>query len=162
MKKRDTARDKARRQKAIKNNDLFRDEFPYKRKKLKVTLPIPPSINHMYYQGRNGKRCLTANAKQYILESTALINAAIEDQHWKNTNDDSWFYLDLIFYMPDRKIRDSHNTLKILLDVFQEVTFRNDYWCLPRIQKVELDTENPRLDCVLRPQNVNDRKRKWT
>lgn len=161
MEKRDTGRDKYRRQKAKKNNDLFRDEYPYKNKKLFVSLPIPPSINHMYIQRRSGKRSLTSAAKKYILESTALIQAAVEDQYWVVSNDDSWFYLDIEFYMPDRKIRDSHNTLKILLDVFQDCAYRNDYFVLCRIQKVELDADNPRIEVCLKPQTVRDRRKQY-
>lgn len=161
MKKRNTARDKYRQQKAIKNNDLYRDEPAYPRKKLKVILPIAPSINHMYYHKRNGAKSLTATAKRYILESTALIREAIEEQIWMIDNRDVWYYLDIIVYMPDRKIRDSHNMLKLMLDVFQDIAFRNDYFVMPRIQGVEFDKEDPRIDVILRPQRESDRKKKW-
>ena len=161
MKKRNTSRDKARQQKATKHNDLFRDDPHYPRKKLKVSLPLAPSMNHMYIQKRNGGRSLTSAAKRYIQEATALIRMSVEDQFWMMDNRDVWYYLDLEFYMPDRKIRDSHNMLKIMLDVFQEIAFRNDYFVMPRIQKVELDKDNPRIECALRPQSHNDRKKKW-
>ena len=161
MKKRNTSRDKARQQRAIKNNDLFRDEPHYPRKKLKVTLPLAPSMNHMYFQKRNGSKVLTKTAREYIMKATALIAMAVEDQFWVVDNRDVWYYLDIIVYMPDRKIRDSHNMLKLMLDVFQEVAFRNDYFVMPRIQKVELDKDNPRIEVCLRAQSDNDRKKKW-
>lgn len=161
MSKRDVSRDKARQQKAIKNNDLFRDEPRYPRKKLKITLPLAPSSNHMYIQRRNGSRCLSATARRYIMDATALIRLACEEQMWFVDNRDVWYYLDLIVFMPDRKIRDSHNMLKLLLDVFQEIAFRNDYFVMPRIQDVRLDKDNPRIEACLRPQSKADRKKQW-
>ena len=161
MGKRDASRDKARQQKAIKNNDLFRDDPHYVRKKLKVVLPLAPSMNHMYIQRRSGKRVLTNTAQRYIMVATAAIRAACEDQFWKLSNNDAWFYIDIMVYMPDRKIRDSHNMLKLMIDVFQEIAFRNDYFVMPRIQKVELDKDNPRIEVCLRAQSEHDRRRKW-
>lgn len=161
MNKRDKARDKARQQKAKKLNDLFRDDPQYPRKKLKVKLPIAPSVNHMYYTSRSGKRSLTSQATKYIRDSQALIRASVEDQSWFIDNTDVWYYLDIIVYMPDRVIRDSHNMLKLILDVFQGIAYRNDYFVMPRIQRVELDKKNPRLELFLKPQTVNDRKKIW-
>ena len=162
MSKRDASRDKARQQKAIKNNDLFRDEPRYPRKKLVVSLPIAPSMNHMYYQRRNGKKVLTASAQRYIMEATALIRLACEEQMWMVDNRDVWYYMDIMVYMPDRKIRDSHNMLKLMLVVFQDIAFRNDYFIMPRIQDVSLDKDNPRIEVALRPQSKSDRRKNWT
>jgi Holliday junction resolvase RusA-like endonuclease len=61
--------------------------------------------------------------------------------------------------MPDRRIRDSHNMLKLLLDVMQGIVFTNDYYALPRIQSVEYDTENPRVDLIIQPQCSHQRNK---
>ena len=50
--------------------------------------------------------------------------------------------------MPDKRIRDSHNCIKLLMDSLQGVLFPNDYFVMPRIQAVEFDKENPRIDVV--------------
>jgi len=161
MGNRDASRDKARQAKANKQNDLFRDEPHSPKKKLTITLPLAPSMNHMYIQKRNGKRILTTAARKYVMEATALICASIEDQRWFIDQRDVWYYLDLEVFMPDRKIRDSHNMLKLMLDVLQEHAFRNDYFVMPRIQKVELDKDCPRIQACLRPQTKADRLKKW-
>lgn len=154
-------RKKQRREKAEQNNDLFRDDSKYKNKKLKVTLPIAPSVNNLFITKRNGRKILTEKARRYVLFSSNLIKEACKKQKWKIEDGDVWYYLDMVVYMPDRKIRDSHNMLKLMLDVFQEIAYNNDYWVMPRIQGVELDVENPRIDITIRPQTKKDREKNW-
>ena len=64
-------------------------------------------------------------------------------------------YLDCVFFMPDRRIRDSHNMLKLLLDVMQGNVFENDYFVMPRVQYVGLDVENPRVEVLVTTQTPN-------
>ena len=131
--------------------DLYRDTPKYPHKKLYLTLPLPPSVNHMYYTSKRGHKRLTEKAEDYIVVSRALINEAIEEQKWLKQKKSTWFYIDLVFYMPDRRIRDSHNMLKLLLDVMQGIVYENDYYALPRIQHVEYDKENPRVEVIVLP-----------
>lgn len=150
---------KSRTEKAKKNEDLFRDSPSYKNKRLRLTLPLPPSVNHMYVNTRGGGKQLTSRAKSYVRDSRALINLAVEEQHWLKQEYAVWLYVDLVFYMPDRRIRDSHNMLKLLLDVMQDIVFENDYYVLPRIQAVEYDPNNPRVEACITPQNSLARER---
>lgn len=138
-------------------NDLNRDNPKYPRKRLKLSLPLPPSVNHMYYNTRNGGKHLTKRAEDYIRQSRALINLAIEEQKWYKQEGSIWYYVDLVFFMPDRRIRDSHNLLKLLLDVMEGVIYDNDYYAMPRIQSVEYDTQNPRAEIFITPQSTNNR-----
>lgn len=136
--------------KVTEENDLFRDKPKYPNKKLTISLPLPPSVNHMYHNMRNGGKRLTSKATDYIRVSRALINLAIEEQRWLKQNESTWYYIDIVFFMPDRRVRDSHNMLKLLLDVMQGVIFDNDYYAMPRIQAVEYDADNPRVEvCVI-------------
>jgi len=137
--------------------DLYRDKPLYPTKRLKMSLPLPPSVNHMYYNTRNGGKRLTGKAENYIRKSRALINAAIEEQNWIEQSPSTWYYLDLVFFMPDRKIRDSHNMLKLLLDVMEGIVYKNDYYVCPRIQSVEYDKENPRIELCITPQTNSAR-----
>ncbi len=57
-------------------------------------------------------------------------------------NRDTWLYADMWFFMPDKRKRDSHNTLKILLDVMEGFVYENDFYVMPRIQEVAYDKEN--------------------
>lgn len=59
--------------------------------------------------------------------------------------------------MPDRRIRDSHNMLKLLLDVMEGIVYKNDYYVCPRIQSVEYDKKNPRIELCLTPQTNSAR-----
>ena len=77
----------------------------------------------------------------------------MEDANWKKICNASWYYLDLVVYMPDKKRRDSHNMLKLLLDTLQEALYHDDYYVMPRIQAVELDRGNPRVEIVFKPQS---------
>ena len=137
--------------------DLYRDKPQYPNKKLRITLPIPPSVNHMYHNTRSGGKRLTRKAEDYIRDSRAIINQAIEEQRWIKQDKATWYYIDLTFFMPDRRIRDSHNCLKLLLDVMQGIVFDNDYYAMPRIQSVEYDKENPRLEVCVFAQSENAR-----
>lgn len=151
--------DKERKALAHENNDLYRDKTSYPNKQLKFSLPLPPSVNHMYIPKRNGAKVLNSRAKNYVKESRALINLSIDDQHWVKQEYAVWYYIDLVFYMPDRRIRDSHNMLKLLLDVMQDIIFHNDYFVMPRIQGVEYDVDNPRVDACITPQTETSRER---
>lgn len=138
--------------------DLNRIET--KRKQIfNLTIPIPPSVNKIHYTDRKGVRRLTSESEKYIRDVRALARMRAEEQGWEKVNDATWYYLDLMFYFPDKRIRDSHNCLKILLDALESVLFHNDYFVMPRIQVVELDVENPRLELTLHPQTISERSK---
>lgn len=139
--------------------DLYRDKPQYPNKKLRISLPLPPSINHMYIHLKRGGKKLTKQAEDYIRTSRAIINSEIEEQRWIKQNKATWYYIDLVFFMPDQRIRDSHNLLKLLLDVMQGPIYDNDYYALPRIQSVEYDNTNPRIEICVVPQTVNAREK---
>jgi crossover junction endodeoxyribonuclease RusA len=132
--------------------DLFREEL-IDVKALTLSLPVPPSVNSMYVNTRGGGKRLSAKAESYTRVSRALINLAIQEQSWVKPNRSVWLYADMVFYMGDRRIRDSHNCLKLLLDVMQGIVYQNDYFVLPRIQSVEYDKGNPRVEVRIYPQS---------
>lgn len=138
--------------------DLFREQTT-SNKRLFISLPIPPSVNHMYANTRYGGKRLTRDAEAYIPVSRAIINLAMEEQRWIKPPRQTWLYLDCVFYMPDRKIRDSHNCLKMLLDVLQDNVYENDYWVMPRINAVEYDKLNPRVEILVTLQNNSARNK---
>lgn len=137
-------------------NDLNRVYEDYRELHFEVGIPI--SVNHMYFNTRRGGKRLTPKAEQYFREARALINAAIHDQLWIMSPKGVWLYVDLVFYFKDKKIRDSHNTLKLLMDVMQDVVFENDYYVMPRIMGVELDRDNPRVEVQVHPQTKDLRE----
>lgn len=142
----------------MKSNDLPREESTRPNKRLYLSLPLPPSVNHMYVNVKGGRK-LTGKSEKYIKISKALINDAIYDQRWNKENKAVWLYVDCVFYMPDRRIRDSHNMLKLLLDVMQDTIFENDYYAMPRIQSVEYDPLNPRVEVAISTQHKISREK---
>lgn len=78
-------------------------------------------------------------------------------QGWQKDKKHVWFYVDMDFYFADRRIRDSHNTLKILMDALQGIYFDNDYYCMTRINSVRFDKFNPRVEIKIYPVNYS----KW-
>lgn len=137
--------------------DVYRVEPKKPNQKLKLTVGLPLSINHMYYNTRGGGKRLTKLAEQYVANTRAYINAAIIDSKYKCEDKCVWHYIDMIVYMPDRMVRDSHNMLKLLLDTMEGVAFNNDYYILPRILSVEYDKDNPRLELIMKPQTKVER-----
>lgn len=137
--------------------DLVRAKPTLRNKTLSIALPVPPSVNHLHYHTRGGGKRLTSKAQNYIRDSRALINLAVDEQKWILQKKNVWMYVDMVFYFPDRRIRDSHNCLKLLLDVMQGIVFENDYSVLPRIQSVEYDKERPRVELTVSVQKQSSR-----
>lgn len=140
-----------------KHEDLYREEPRNPRKKFAIMLPLPPSVNHMYIHKRNGSKILTREAEDYVRKSRAMINESMELQSWEVQGEKVWYYAELYFFMKDRRIKDSHNMLKLLLDVMQGIAFGNDYYVMPRIHAVEYDEQFPRVEVVIRPQTHKER-----
>lgn len=113
----------------------------------------------MHVTTRGGGKILTRKAKDYFRDARALINLAIEEQRWIKPETAVWLYVDLVFYMPDRRIRDSHNCIKILMDVMQDVVFVNDFYVMPRVQSVEYNPEHPRVEVLVSMQQERHRTR---
>ena len=126
---------------------------------LKMSLPLPPSVNAMYVNTRGGGRKLSKHANEYVRQSRALINLAIEEQYWLKQARATWLYADMVFFMPDRKVRDSHNMLKLLMDVMEGIVYENDCFVMPRIQSVEYDKSNPRVEVLISTQNKTSREK---
>lgn len=136
--------------------DLERDEPKYPKQMLAFRLPIPPSVNHMYQSAGRGRR-LTKAAQDYIKTAQDICKKAMKEQGWKKDNPHVWYVMDLYYYFPDKRVRDSHNTLKLLTDCLEGLLFANDYFLLPRIQYVTLCREDPRLEIIYYPQEGDAR-----
>ena len=134
--------------------DLERDIPKYPNQVLTLTIKVPPSVNHMYIHKRNGQKILTSTAKQYIKTIQDLCKKEMKKQNWKKDKESVWYVMDMYFYFQDKRKRDSHNCLKLLMDSLEGLLFTNDYFVLPRIQYVTLDRENPRVEIIFYPQEV--------
>ena len=139
--------------------DLKRTEVKRKTRKLQMSLPVPPSVNAIYYNTRGGGRRLTSKAEKYIRDVRALASMYVDDNDWVKKNDHTWLYMDMVFYFPDKRTRDSHNCLKILLDALEGIIFYNDMFVMPRINSVEFDKGNPRVEILFYDQTTSERAR---
>lgn len=137
--------------------DLLRTEIKRSQRRLFLTLPIPPSVNSIYYNTKGGGRRLTSKAEKYIRDVRAFCRASAEDNDWKFAEKGDWLYMDMVFYFPDKRTRDSHNCLKVLIDAIEGVLFQNDMYVLPRINSVEFDKENPRVEILFYDQTKAER-----
>lgn len=139
--------------------DLKRTEVKRKTRELFITLPVPPSVNAIYYNTRRGGRRLTSKAEKYIRDVRALTNMFVDDNKWCKKTDHTWLYMDMVFYFPDKRTRDSHNCLKILLDALEGIVFQNDMYVMPRINSVEFDKDNPRVEILFYDQTTSERNK---
>lgn len=131
--------------------DLNRDTPLHPNQVLTMTLPVPPSVNHMYINAGRGKR-LSRDATNYIKTAQDICKKAIKEQGWKKDKEHVWYVMELYYYFPDKLRRDSHNTLKLLTDCLEGLLYSDDYYLLPRIEYVTLDRANPRLEIIFYPQ----------
>lgn len=74
---------------------------------------------------------------------------------WKNKNryripPKTKVYVDMWYYFPDKRIRDTHNVPKLLLDALKGVVVTDDYYALPRIQDFEIDRDKPRIEIEIK------------
>ena len=130
-------------------SDLKRDKPTYPNQKVSFSVGITPSVNHMYIAKT---KKLTKTAEKYVAETQQACLSGLRKVHWKKDKTHVWYYMDLVFWMPDLRTRDSHNCIKLLMDSLEGLFNSNDYFIMPRIQHVGLDRENPRIDITVRPQ----------
>lgn len=133
--------------------DLNRDKPKYPAQVLKMNVNVAPSINHMYIFG-SGHKTLTKDAKNYVQQTQSVCAIEMNKQKWKKDEEHVWYYMDLYFFFSDKRIRDSHNCIKLLLDSLQGLLFKNDYYVMPRVQNVGYDKENPHIEIRFFPQDV--------
>ena len=109
---------------------------------------VIPSVNHQYtnamYKGRR-MRVLTTEAAKWEYDVTLLIKSWIHQNKWLTA--DSKVIVRLWYFYPDKRRRDAHNTLKLLLDVCEHAgIFIDDKLALPQIMDYEIDRQNPRTE----------------
>lgn len=140
------------------DDDLNRDEPRHPKQVLFLTVDIPPSKNHAFFYKR-GAKIMKKPTKVYMAKTKKEVCEKMKEQKWKKERDHVWYFADLYLYFPDKRRRDSHNSIEILMDTLQGTLFRDDYYVLPRIQEVNLDRENPRMEVVFYPINYKEEKK---
>lgn len=117
-----------------------------------LILKLPPSVNHMYInakiRGRN-MRILNKYANDWYKDALEKTIVYMQESGWQTADEKT--ILELYFYYPNSRLRDSHNTLKILLDLLERGgIYSNDKYALPRVMDFQLDKGNPRVEIILK------------
>jgi len=90
-------------------------------------------------------KVLSPEAKQWANDTIFLATAWRLNNKWITANDK--VIVRFWFYFPDRRKRDTHNTLKLTLDCFEAASiYENDRYALPQIMDFEVDRNNPRVE----------------
>lgn len=119
---------------------------------IKFTVPVPPSINHCYWY-RNGRKYRTTQAKNYCDEVIYIVRNIMHKQKFKKFEDGKKIVCEMIYYFPDARRRDSHNTFKILLDAIEEAgLYTDDRYILIHVKDIAVDKKNPRVELTFRYQ----------
>lgn len=107
-----------------------------------------PSVNHMYQNADVGGRrikVLNEVAQAWFDETTVRANNWRIKNKWSTTT--GKVIVRLWYFFPDKRRRDTHNTLKALLDALEAGRiYEDDKLALPRIMDYEIDRKNPRIE----------------
>lgn len=134
------------------SNDLVRNKPKHPRKRLKLTIPHAPSVNLMYRYVR-GRKVLTRQAISYIKAVQTIAEREVRKQSYQKEEKGVWMVVELKYFYPDRKIRDSHNMIKIIMDSLEGFCFENDAYARVVESFVGMDRDNPRIEVEIYPSN---------
>lgn len=96
-----------------------------------------PTVNHMYRKMRGGKQ-LTDMAKNRLIDWRMMAEISWEAAGMTEPIKGKNVYVDAYFVLPDKKVRDVSNVLKLLMDALEGVVYENDYHALPRIMDMRV------------------------
>lgn len=112
---------------------------------MRLTIPIAPSVNHCYYYKGN-KRIKKKTARDFEKEVDKLTKKYISEVQ-EVFPEKTKIACNMWFYMPDLRRRDSHNSIKLVMDAVEKGgLYEDDRFVMPRIQDVTLDRDNPRIE----------------
>lgn len=127
---------------------------------LKLTSPLPPSVNHYtsirtFIKNKKPMAMVyeTKEAKEYKKKFKKIIEEQVKIQNWNiDVNDTQHFNVDAVFYF-DRIDKDCGNYEKCLDDAITEtqLIWKDDNVALFRPQRIYYDSENPRIELTISP-----------
>lgn len=115
---------------------------------LRFTVPVPPSVNHMYRTFTKDGRAMrvkTKTADNWFRDALWQIKGAKNAARWKKLEEK--VVVDLWVWWPDLRLRDCDNLNKCIMDAIKQAgVVADDHLCLPRWQDYDLDREAPRVE----------------
>ena len=121
---------------------------------LVVELPLPPSMNHshtlVYRRSKTGRahpaRVPSAATKAWRSAAYLATRAAMSASKWRPITCGK-VAVELTYFWPDRRRRDTHNRIKELMDVLAVAgVFADDCQALAREQDFRVDRSRPRVE----------------
>lgn len=123
---------------------------------LTLTLPIPPSINAIYYTGRDGRRHLTTAGRRWKRDAKNEAWIAAQEHRWKLCCR-GWIIIELrIWWRDSSRRRDVSNLHKLLADSLEGIIYLDDKQSLLRDMAVQMDRERPRVELKIYQQEEKD------
>jgi Holliday junction resolvase RusA-like endonuclease len=111
---------------------------------------IFPSANRIYINAGGGVRRLNTAAEDKLKEWHNLSRIWAQKNKWMPRQIGTKVIADMIFYLPDDSIRDTHNVKKLLLDSLEGIIHENDMWILDRTIDFKFDKNSPRIEIEFR------------
>lgn len=120
---------------------------------LRLTLPLPPSVNHSHrnYVTKSGRRMRvpTKRAGDWTAQARDIAYDAMRSIGWTCPQGKK-VIVEYVIYWPDRRRRDPSNLEKLLLDCGEGIFYDDDRWALPRCMDFGYDKAAPRLEVAVR------------
>lgn len=117
--------------------------------KLHLTVPLPPSVNHLYFTDkRTGRRALSSAGRKY----KKLIVQHVRQTRFAQTPrpKSARYAMTYVLHYPDRNRRDISNSIKCLEDALAEACrFDDSHVDDIRITRGQLDKARPRCDVTI-------------
>ncbi len=116
--------------------------------RLKLVLPVVPSVNHCYRNVSIHRRILTTKGKEWQREAQWIAKRESARQGWIFAQKTK-LVMEITTYWPDKRRRDTHNQVKLLADTLEGILFDDDRWLLVRDIDFSVDKGNPRVEVEL-------------
>lgn len=120
----------------------------YANGEINFSVPPVPSLNHVYRNVRVNLRITTKEGKAWMSMVRGLALVAKANHEWQIPKEKK-IVMELSFFWPDRRRRDTDNCIKLLSDTLQGVLYDDDRWVLPRVLDWHIDKEDPRVEVKL-------------
>ena len=114
---------------------------------LKITLPLPPSLNSCFRNVAINRRIPTKEALKWKAEAQLVATVQAKKQGWELSKEKT--IVEIKIFWKDARKSDCDNRLKIFLDSMNGILWEDDHVCLPRFMDYSTDRENPRMEIVI-------------
>lgn len=121
---------------------------------LKLTCPLPPSVNHyMAYRVSGGKSkkfvqaYKTQDSLKFEREFKRILDTEIKKQNW-NIVEEGYVIVEVDWFFESNR-RDSNNYYKLILDCMNTKIFKDDKQAMERTMNITIDSKNPRAEITI-------------